>query len=277
MVNTAFITSSGSAPEGVLHVAPVGTVLPTSALDDLDAGFQDLGTISDAGVVQNIERDIEPVYRYDGTRVYDLQTNYDHNFNIEVLESVNAVTLKGIFGDDHVDDSDPNNIVVKHNRAKLPRVSVILDHLIDQGLRRQVIEVAQITLNGEVNHTHQDVIRYSLSITAFPGSDGNNVIEYISTMDGAGAGTTDLQVATSVLKAGTVGVEYSANVLATGGKEPYNFSVASGELPAGLTLASNGAISGTPTAEGDSTITVQVSDAAGNSATKSLSISVAAA
>ena len=50
MANTAFITSSASAPKGVMFVAPVGTTMPKSAVEELDPAFQDMGTISDAGV-----------------------------------------------------------------------------------------------------------------------------------------------------------------------------------------------------------------------------------
>ena len=48
---------------------------------------------------------------------------------------------------------------------------------------------------------------------------------------------------------GQVGTAYSVTLTATGGFQPYTFSISAGTLPAGLTLnASTGAITGTPTA-----------------------------
>lgn len=44
------------------------------------------------------------------------------------------------------------------------------------------------------------------------------------------------------------GVAYSFQLNAAGGTPPYTFAVASGTLPAGLTLSASGLISGTPTA-----------------------------
>jgi large repetitive protein len=65
---------------------------------------------------------------------------------------------------------------------------------------------------------------------------------------------------TNTLPNGTVGVAYSATIGATGGVTPYACSIA-GALPAGLTL--NGCtVSGTPTAEGSSPVTVTVTDSA---------------
>jgi len=71
--------------------------------------------------------------------------------------------------------------------------------------------------------------------------------------------------------------QYSAIVGVTGGQPAYTFSLQSGSLPAGLTLSSNGTISGTPTGSlVTSTFTVKVVDAAdpAQSATKQLSITV---
>lgn len=63
---------------------------------------------------------------------------------------------------------------------------------------------------------------------------------------------------------------YSSNITRSGGLSPYTFALASGSLPAGLAInATTGAITGTPTATSyvDSTFTVRVTDALGNTAT----------
>ena len=58
----------------------------------------------------------------------------------------------------------------------------------------------------------------------------------------------------------TDGRSYMQSLQATGGKPGYTWTITSGSLPAGLTLASTGAISGMPTASGTSTFTASVSD-----------------
>jgi hypothetical protein len=85
-------------------------------------------------------------------------------------------------------------------------------------------------------------------------------------------------VTTTSLPGGAVNSSYSATLAATGGTPPYGWSLASGVLPSGLTLAaSTGVISGTPTATGTSSFTVRVTDSNAISATKALSITVASA
>ena len=64
---------------------------------------------------------------------------------------------------------------------------------------------------------------------------------------------------------------------ASGGTTPYTWSIASGSLPAGLSLnTSTGVISGTPTATGTFSFTAQVTDSSNprQTATKTLSITV---
>jgi hypothetical protein len=67
---------------------------------------------------------------------------------------------------------------------------------------------------------------------------------------------------------GQVGQPYSSAVAANGGTGGYTYTVANGALPAGLTLDTNtGLISGTPTAYGASSFTIQVKDSSGATAT----------
>jgi hypothetical protein len=58
-------------------------------------------------------------------------------------------------------------------------------------------------------------------------------------------------------------VAYSQTIMAGGGISPYTFSVFSGSLPAGLSLSTGGALSGTPTVFGSFTFTVRATDANG--------------
>ena len=90
---------------------------------------------------------------------------------------------------------------------------------------------------------------------------------------------------TSPLPNGIVNSAYSKILAATGGSGTYpTWAVTSGTLPAGLTLCTSagvpnagcvaGTISGTPTATANTSITFQVTDSVGLTATKSLSIRI---
>jgi hypothetical protein len=84
-----------------------------------------------------------------------------------------------------------------------------------------------------------------------------------------------LHVTTTSLSSGTTNVAYNSQQLtASGGQPPYGWSLASGALPPGLSLSTNGVISGTPTVAGTSNFVVQVTDSAMMAATRALSLVV---
>lgn len=84
-----------------------------------------------------------------------------------------------------------------------------------------------------------------------------------------------LAITTNSLPNGTANMAYSATLAASGGTTPYTWSITSGSLPPGLTLNS-GAITGMPTTVGTSNFTAQVKDNNNQTATKALSIAIAA-
>ncbi len=71
---------------------------------------------------------------------------------------------------------------------------------------------------------------------------------------------------------------YNQTLVSTGGRLPYTWSVVSGSLPTGLTLApATGVINGTATAPGTYNFVAQVTDADSRATTKTLSVTVGAA
>jgi hypothetical protein len=91
------------------------------------------------------------------------------------------------------------------------------------------------------------------------------------------SGSSVLSITTTSLPTGIAGSSYSSALSASGGAPPYSWVESSGTLPSGLTLASNGTISGIPTASAQSTFTVKVNDSSspGKSASAQLAISIA--
>jgi len=78
----------------------------------------------------------------------------------------------------------------------------------------------------------------------------------------------------SVLPTGGLTAAYNYTMLATGGAGSYTWSITSGALQSGLSLnSSTGAITGTPTASSNSSITFQVTDGT-NTTTKAVTLKV---
>jgi hypothetical protein len=98
-----------------------------------------------------------------------------------------------------------------------------------------------------------------------------NTTNFLATV----SNTNPPSIATTSLPNAMPNTAYSATLAATGGTPPYTWSIASGALPAGLTLApTTGVIAGTPTGSGTSNFTVQVKGADSRTATQLFALTV---
>ncbi len=89
------------------------------------------------------------------------------------------------------------------------------------------------------------------------------------------AATIPLEVASLTLPPGFAGRPYTASLVAVGGTVPYTFSAVTGaSFPQGLRLDPSGTLSGTPEAPGNYRLLVQVRDAVGASATRTVALNV---
>ncbi len=82
-----------------------------------------------------------------------------------------------------------------------------------------------------------------------------------------------LTILNNSFQTGTVGLSYAQPLSATGGTQPYTWSLA-GQLPLGLLVNPSGTISGTPSSAGTYAFTLTVVDARQTSVSKGLSIGI---
>ena len=116
-------------------------------------------------------------------------------------------------------------------------------------------------------------LQTSVFMVRVRSSDGQTATRELTlrVLDAAPGGVA---IVTSALAPALVGASYTVTLAASGGDGTYAWSVASGSLPAGLTLSAGGTISGTPTTAGSSTFTVRATSA-GRSTQRSYTIVVA--
>ena len=148
-----------------------------------------------------------------------------------------------------------------------------------------------VAVGGQASHGTATASGTTITYTPTWSYSGTDSFSYTAT-NAAGtslAATVSITVSNATIAytpaapaAGVAGAVYSQSLAgASGGTAPYSYVLASGNLPAGLTLASNGTLSGTPTAVGSFAFTVTATDSSTGtgpfSATSgALSLSIAA-
>ena len=100
---------------------------------------------------------------------------------------------------------------------------------------------------------------YSWTVQAI----GDGVDYANSNVSACASFTTDTITLDDTLADTVNGTAYTGTVTASGGTAAYTYAVTSGSLPTGLTLASNGTLSGSPSASGTFNFTVTATDSNG--------------
>ncbi|MFT0519097.1 putative Ig domain-containing protein [Pseudomonas faucium] len=146
---------------------------------------------------------------------------------------------------------------------------------------------SSIAVSTAPSHGTATVSGLRLSYTPKAGYSGSDSFAYTVTGPGGTSAPATVTITVSAptlaitpttpnLPPAIQGQAYSASLGASGGTPPYRYAVA-GTLPAGLTLDSaSGSVSGTPTAVGDSSFTISVTDANGATGSQLYNLSTAA-
>ena len=146
-----------------------------------------------------------------------------------------------------IENSEDNGGIVFDNGTGTVYGDVTLDESLTIGADETLTIPQGSTLNTNNNLTNSGTIINKGTLT---GEVGGNPAESVP------------QITTTSLNNGTVGTVYSQKLDATGNN--ITWSLDSGALPDGLTLNSDGTITGTPTADGTSTFTVTATNNAGS-------------
>ena len=167
---------------GAVYVAPVGTTVPTNATSNLDAAFKGLGYVSEDGLVNGTETDTESVIAWGGQKVLEGQTTFSETFMVNLIET-NPNALRVFYGDANV-VVDGDNITVKQTGAPLPNLVVVFELVLSGGrIKRIVVPNAQVVdRSGEITYVDGEPISYPALFQAYPDSDSNTHIEYITTV-----------------------------------------------------------------------------------------------
>lgn len=223
---------------GVYHRAPLGTPRPTDALSALDSAYLDHGAVGEDGVAVNQTRDTTDVKMMGGETFVNVQTNYDEQVVITMMETDRPAVLATTFGDQNVEIVPATaqhglQKTIYHTSEPLPISHHVIDTVYGIKTKRYYIDLGQVINLAEVKDLHSDATKYTLTIKTYKPLavelKGGNVVEYrddgalpavpvLSTLSPASVGTAggDLVtitgsgfLGTTLAKVGTDTVEHA--------------------------------------------------------------------
>lgn len=113
--NVDYVSAGKPKIGGAVYRAPSGTTLPTNAVSNLDAAFAALGYVSEDGVSNANNRDINNIKAWGGDTVLVVQNSKDDSFAFKLVEAVNSEVLKAVHGSENVNGDLANGLAIEVN------------------------------------------------------------------------------------------------------------------------------------------------------------------
>lgn len=166
---------------GAVHWAPLGTSLPTSATEALNAAFVDLGYVSEDGLTNNNSPESDTVKAWGGDTVLNMQTDRPDTFALKLIEAMNEDVLKTIYGSSNVTADGDGNLTVKATAQDMISGAWVFDMVLKGGrAKRIVVPNGTISELGEIVYKDDEAVGYDITITDVPDTNGVYHYEYIT-------------------------------------------------------------------------------------------------
>lgn len=181
MANNAQNVSVGKPKvAGAIHVAPVGTSLPTDATTALGAGFNQLGYVSDAGLTNSTNLEVSKIKAWGGDTVLVTQTSKEDTFKFVLLETLRKEVAQFIYGTSNVTGDISTGLTIKANNGEVEEVSIVIDMIMRGDVaKRIVIPDCKVSAVGDIVYKDDEAIGYDTTVDCIPDASGNTHYEYM--------------------------------------------------------------------------------------------------
>lgn len=179
--NAQNVTAGKPKVGGAIYFAPLGSTLPTTATEALDAAFENVGYISDAGLVNSNSPTSENIKAWGGDIVLTTLTEKPDTFKFTLIEAMSVNALKAIYGASNVEGTDlETGLEVHANSTQQPDYAWVIDMVFKNNtVKRVVIPDAGVSGVGDVTYADGSAVGYETTISAMPDENGDTHIEYI--------------------------------------------------------------------------------------------------
>lgn len=177
---------------GAIFRAPLGTVLPENAVDELNEAFKGLGYVSEDGLTNSNTPESDTIKAWGGDPVLYFQTGKEDTFTFTLIEIMNTEVLKTVYGDDNVSGDIDTGIVIKANSKEQGNFAWVIDMVLKGGiLKRIVIPSASVTEVGEITYKDDEAVGYETTISAVADTSGNTHYDYMVKPEDTASDPTD--------------------------------------------------------------------------------------
>ena len=160
------------AVTGAVYAGPTSATAPTSAVSTIPAGYNDLGYVSEDGVTEAYDEDVQDIQAWQGGAIVrTLISSSKASLAFTMIET-KASVLELYHKGSTVESLGANGFKVDVVLPGVVRKAIVLDILDGDKHTRLYVRDGEVTERGEITYVNDETISYPVTITCYPVSVG---------------------------------------------------------------------------------------------------------
>ncbi|MFB4265302.1 hypothetical protein [Nonomuraea sp. GTA35] len=159
------------AVTGAVYSGPSSAAAPTSATSTVPATYNDLGYISEDGVVEAYDEDVQDIQAWQGGAIVRTLISSSKATLAFTMIETKASVLEMYHKGSTVESLGPNGYKIDVKLPNVVRKKIILDVLDGDTHTRIYVPDGEVTERGEITYINDETISYPVTLTCYPVND----------------------------------------------------------------------------------------------------------
>lgn len=160
------------AVTGAVYAGPTSATAPTSATSSVAATFNDMGYVSEDGVTEAYDEDVEDIQAWQGGAIVRTLISSSKATLAFTMIETKASTLELYHKGSTVENIGAGSYKIDVVTPGVVRKSFILDVLDGDKHIRMYVRDGEVTERGEITYVNDETISYPVTITCYPVNVG---------------------------------------------------------------------------------------------------------
>lgn len=161
---------------GAVYGGVAGTPLPVDATAALNAGFKDLGFVTEDGVTESVGQDTTEIKAWGGSTIRKIQTAHTVEVKFTLMET-NPDAVSAYYGSANVVGTDE----IKVTADMATRQAWVIEVLDGDNVVRVVIPDGEVTAHDDITYKTDSAIALGMTLTCYPDASGVKMYKYLDT------------------------------------------------------------------------------------------------